>query len=91
MDEFDTSPSTPSEHDEDWLGRDDVNVPLICILVKGGVFSLRLALDHLSRGTPVVVIGGTGGASSVLELAVQLLRAGVDLDGDGSHGHETIK
>ena len=81
-DEVDRSPSTPSDSDDDWFGRDDVSVPLICILVKGGVFSLRLAKDHLARGTPVVVIGGTGGAASVLELAMRFVDVGVNLSAE---------
>lgn len=71
--------------------RDDVSVPLICILVKGGVFSLRLARDHLSRGTPVVVIGGTGGAADVLELAVRFVDIGVDMTADGNPALNAIK
>ena len=66
-------------------------MPLICILVKGGVFSLRLARDHLSRGTPVVVIGGTGGAANVLELAMQFADMGIDLIVEGNPALDAIK
>ncbi|CAN7992774.1 unnamed protein product [Ixodes hexagonus] len=45
------------------------SVPLVSLLVRGGSGCLRLALDHLRRQLPLLVLEGSGGLADLLAFA----------------------
>lgn len=45
------------------------SVPLVSLLVCGGIGCLRLCLDHLRRQLPLLVLEGSGGLADLLAFA----------------------
>ena len=51
--------------------KDETEVPIVCLMVEGGIGTIDTVRNALFNGTPCIIIAGTGRAANVLSYAVE--------------------